>query len=352
MLPNSSSFSFGDVVDKQWIDVNQSMVSPYRDHVYAMWSVFNGDADKIRLAKSIDRGVTFGPARTITPPSQVGPSTTYIYPDTDAVGTLYAAVASFPAKSGASDAELFVARSTDDGATFTWIDTGARARGTPTCCLPNTTFRDGILENFAASPTHAGHLYLTYEDWDGSQFDVKFIQSTDGGLTWSAPVVVNDASNSATTDQFQPSVAAGPGGAVAVAFYDRRATCPSDPSILAGDVGRSNFCIDVSVQAYKDSGAGAVSVGPNVRASQFTWDPEQPGQTIDGLDQMACAAHTNPCTIRSFIGDYFGLAISDANVYTFAVSTHYPSSVKADGGGKVYYQQQVLGTISRAALGI
>jgi hypothetical protein len=351
-LPNSSSFSFGDVVDKQWLDVNQSTVSAYRDHVYAMWSVFNGDAVKIRFAKSIDRGVTFSPARTITPPSKVGPSTTYIYPDTDAVGTLYAAVASFPAKSGASDAELFVARSTDDGGTFTWIDTGARARGTPTCCLPNTTFRDGILENFAASPTHAGHLYLTYEDWDGSQFDVKFIQSIDGGLTWSTPVVVNDATNSATTDQFQPSVAAGPGGAVAVAFYDRRADCPSDTAILPADVGRSNFCIDVSVQAYSDSGAGAVRVGPNVRASQFTWDPEQPGQTIDGLDQMACAAHTNPCTIRSFIGDYFGLAISDANVYTFSVSTHYPSGVAADGGGPVYYQQQVLGTISRAALGI
>jgi hypothetical protein len=29
---------------------------------------------------------------------------------------------------------------------------------------------------------------------------------------------VNDAANSATTDQFQPSVAAGPNGAVAVAF--------------------------------------------------------------------------------------------------------------------------------------
>jgi hypothetical protein len=353
-LPNSSSFSFGDVVDKQWIAVNQSTVSPYRDHVYAMWSVFNGDAVKIRLAKSVDRGVTFGPAKTITPPSQVGPSTTYIYPDTDVVGTLYAAVASFPAKSGSSDAELFVGRSTDDGATFTWIDTGARAHGTPTCCLPNTTFRDGILENFAASPTYSGHLYLTYEDWDGTQFDVKFIQSTDGGATWSTPVIVNDASNSATTDQFQPSVAAGPGGAVAVSFYDRRLPCPSDPSILPADQGRTNFCIDVSLQAYKDtgSGAGAVLVGSNVRVSEFTWDPEQPGQTIDGLDQMACAAHQNPCSIRSFIGDYFGLAVSSGNIYTFSVSTHYPApGVVADGGGPVYYQQQILGKVPRSTFG-
>jgi hypothetical protein len=352
MLPNSSTFAFGDVVDKQWVAVNKASLSPYRDHVYAMWSVFNGNAVKIRMAKSVDRGVTFTSARTITAPSAVGPSTTYVYPAVDGGGTLYASIAGFPAKSGASAAKLYVGRSTDDGDTFTWFDTGQIAHGTPGCCLPNTTFRDGILENFAASPTHPGHLYLTYEDWDGTQFDTKFTQSTNGGMTWSTPVVVNDASNSATTDQFQPSVAAGPGGAVAVAFYDRRAACPSDESILVEDQGRSNFCIDVSVQAYKDSGAGAVAVGPNVRASQFTWDPEQPAQTIDGIDQMACAAHQDPCQTRAFIGDYFGLAISDANVYTFAVSTHYPSDVTGDGDVPIYYQQQVLGTILRSDLGI
>jgi len=39
-------------------------------------------------------------------------------------------------------------------------------------------------------------------------------------------------------------------------------------------------------------------------------------------------------------------------VYTLSVSTHYPSGVTADGGGPVYYQQQVLATASRASLGI
>ena len=40
-------------------------------------------------------------------------------------------------------------------------------------------------------------------------------------------------------------------------------------------------------------------------------------------------------------------------MYTLAVSTHYPSPVvTADDGGPVYYQEQVLGTITRAMLGI
>ncbi len=49
--------------------------------------------------------------------------------------------------------------------------------------------------------------------------------------------------------------------------------------------------------------------------------------------------------------DYFGLAISAENVYALFVSTHYPSDTTADTGGPVYYQQQVLATVARSALG-
>jgi hypothetical protein len=217
--------------------------------------------------------------------------------------------------------------------------------------LPNTTFRDGIVENFTASRTYAGHLYLTYEDWDGAQFDVYFTQSVDAGRTWSKPARVNDNADPAATDQFQPSVAEGPGGAVAVAFYDRRAACPNDLSVLPADRGRMNLCIDVSVQGYRDAGQGAQPVGANVRASAFTWDPQNPAQRVGGIGQMACASHDDPCSL-SFIGDYFGLAVSARNVYVLSVSTHYPSSVVADEGGPVYYQQQVLSTLNRTALGI
>jgi hypothetical protein len=90
-----------------------------------------------------------------------------------------------------------------------------------------------------------------------------------------------------------------------------------------------------------------------MRVSQFTWDPEQPGQHLDGLSQYPCAGARDPCPTGSgFIGDYFGLAISDSNVYGLFVSTHYPSSLAADEGGPIYYQQQVLSTVSRAALGL
>jgi hypothetical protein len=348
--PNSSARQAGHVEDKQWIAVNDITDSPNRDHVYAMWSVINASTTKIRIAVSRDRGQTFSKAVTITAPSQTGVSNTFIYPSIDAAGTLYIAFASFPHPAKTSTVTLYVSHSTDDGQTFAPFVPAATAGVLPATSLPNTTFRDGITENFAASPTYSGHLYLTYEDWNGTKMNVKFTQSTDGGSTWSAPVTVNDNTDAPAgpTDQFQPSVAAGPKGAVAVAFYDRRLPCPNDPSVLPQDVGRTNFCIDVSLQPYKDTGSGAVPVGGNVRITNSSWDPQQPGQSVGGLSQLPCADAN--CAV-GFIGDYFGLAVSGGNIYALFVSTHYPSDVTADGGGPVYYQQQVLATVPRSAFG-
>lgn len=348
--PNWSSLAFGFVEDKQWIAVDHFATSRFRDRVYAAWAIFNGFSTKIKFTYSADRGATFAKPVTLSAPSETGPSNTYVYPAVDAAGNVYVAYVGWVDSPAARRTEtIFVTRSTDGGKTWGPFVAVAEPGVRSGCCYANTRFRIGIIENFAASETYPGHVYLTWEDYDGGQYDVKFSQSVDGGLTWSAPLRVNDADGN---DQFQPSVAAGPDGGVAVAFYDRRAACPAEPGIRPESVGRTNFCIDVTVQAYRDGGAGAVPVGGNVRFTELTWDPEQPAQTIDGIDQMACAAHQNPCTTRSFVGDYFGLAVSAKNVYAFFVSTRYPSAVIGDRGTPVHYQQQILGTASRTALGI
>ena len=281
---NASAKQLGHVEDKQWVAVNHIAGNAFQDHVYAAWAVFNGNGGgiKVRMAVSRDRGQTFAKAVTMTAPSEAGPGATYVYPAVDGAGHVYVSVVSFPANGDRST--IYVARSTDDARTFTPFVPIATVSLAPGEVLPNTRFRTGIIENFTASPTYPGHLYLTYEDWDptGGQMDVKFAQSTDAGATWTTPVAVNDNVDTAAmaTDQFQPSVAAGPSGALAVAFYDRRQACPNDPSVVPADVGRMNFCIDTSLQAYKDNGAGAVPVGANVRISTFTWDPDSPPSTL------------------------------------------------------------------------
>jgi hypothetical protein len=366
-VPNSSSFQLGHVEDKQWVAVNHYPGNKYQDHVYATWDIVDGNVGstvKLRAAVSRDRGQTFSKAQTIVSASVDQLRDQFSQPAVDPAGDLYVAYTNIGTKSNVAD--LYVTRSTDDGQTFsTPVFAGSgRTIGVASGRVTNTTFRDGINYAFAVSQDYPGHLYLAYNDFNGTQYNTYFIQSTNGGQTWSAPVAVNDdVASGKVADHFQPAVAAGPGGAVAVAFYDRRADCPSDASIIPQDRGRSNFCIDVSVQPYKDSGVGAVAVGSNIRASNATWDPQQPGllvnpdgtttdlQKLGGLGQMACASHNDPCRL-SFIGDYFGLAISAGNIYTLSVSTHYPSSVKADDGTTLYYQQQVVGTISRASAGV
>ena len=355
---NQNSLTFGHVEDKQWIAVNHFPLSVYHDHVYAMWTTFNGanGNGKIHVAISRDRGQTFTKEVQLTTPSATTPGNTFIYPSIGPDGTVYVAfIGGFDLNKN-KVGHVYVAKSVDDGNTWGPFVVAASPIENPLGYFPPTNFRDGIIENFAASPTYPGHVYLTYESWDpvANHSDVYFAQSTDGGLTWSTPSLVNDDGDP-TTDQFQPSVAAGPGGAVAVAFYDRREACPSDASIIPAHVGDANTCINVSLQPYKDSGtaAGAVPVGGNVRVSQFAWDPDQPAQKVGGISQYPCAGHNDPCpTGRGFIGDYFGLAISAGNIYTLSVSTHYPGpGVTADGGGPVYYQQQVLGKVPRSTFG-
>jgi hypothetical protein len=102
-----------------------------------------------------------------------------------------------------------VTKSTDDGQTFgPWVKV-ATATGNPGDFV-NGNFRDGILESFAASQTYPGHLYVAYERWNSSTstMDVMFSQSKDGGLSWSAPVPINDAATvDDGSDQFQPRAA-------------------------------------------------------------------------------------------------------------------------------------------------
>ncbi|HKA50000.1 MAG TPA: hypothetical protein VKK19_10475, partial [Candidatus Dormibacteraeota bacterium] len=95
---NASARQAGHVEDKQWIAVNHIPGNVNQDHVYAAWAVFNGSSNgqgiKVRMAVSRDRGQTFAKAVTITPPSQVGPATTFVYPAIDAAGFVYIAVVS------------------------------------------------------------------------------------------------------------------------------------------------------------------------------------------------------------------------------------------------------------------
>src|ERR671939_1660893 len=92
-LSNSNSITYGHVEDKQWIAVNHFPMSRYHDHVYAMWTTFNGanGNGKIHVAISRDRGQTFSKEVQLTTPSATTPGNTFVYPSVGPDGTVYVA---------------------------------------------------------------------------------------------------------------------------------------------------------------------------------------------------------------------------------------------------------------------
>ncbi len=320
--------------DKQWIAVDANPGSPFRDNVYIAWTVFNGFSSEILFSKSADHGEHFSVPVKLSTPNNDGPFNTFVFPGTTPDGTLHIAYISFPSNTFPV-ADVWVLKSTDGGKTFSAPKLAATFRSFGLPRLVNTTFRDGISDNFAVNPAN-GHLLLTLEVDSGRGIDVQLTESTDGGDHWSTPINVNDPSTVHDgTDQFQPSVAASPSGTVAVAFYDRRLACPTnDPNIVPADQGRSNFCIDTSIQFFSDGAGGLQALGSNIRVTKHSWDPQNPGSTTGQLPRPA-----GPHGVSTFIGDYFGLALTDRNAYALFVSN------RNEGLNPSNDQQQFLGVV-------
>jgi len=206
--------------------------------------------------------------------------------------------------------EIWFSRSTDHGEHFS------------TPVMLSVANNDGPFNTYIFLGTGPdGALYISYSSFPSNlspESDVWVLKSTDGGQTFSPPIFVNDAATVGdSTDQFQPTVAAGPDGTLAVAFYDRRLACPvGDPNILSADQGQTNFCINTSVQFFSDGPGGLQKLGSNIRVTQKTWDPQNPGSNSDGLPHPG-----GPNSSVTFNGAYFGLALSKQDAFVLFVST-------------------------------
>ena len=330
-------FNQADSPDKPWVIVDNSPTGPYRGTVYVVWTASygkNGEQSAILMSKSMDSGLTF------TAPVDISPRTANITyqlasPALEPDGTMYVNFirTCFPC----ADFDELVAKSSDGGRSF-----GAPVRvGTfPYYIYTNSQFRVGIPESFTINPTN-GHLLLAVEKGTkmvpnvfvkigkiqipvSDRTDILLYESSDGGVTWNSPLTVND--NNADANMIQPVIAASPNGVEAVAFYDRRLSCPNEPWILPADVDRANLCLDTSIQFFSDHGALKV-IGTNIRVTNSSWDPENSGS----LAPTQIPLH--------FIGDYFGLTVTNSTAYVFYLANYNL------GANPAYDTQSFLGRI-------
>lgn len=301
--------------------------------VYAAWdrlvvpqgSVINpenviglGFKSPFYFARSTDGGDTWEPARKIYDPggnNQTIGNQIVVLPD----GTLvnfFDEILNFRNDEGDAqfDLNLSLLRSPDKG--DTWLPKGRPIRVNDIQALSVVTPDDGegvrdadILFDVAvdlSSGTTSGALYAVWQDSRFTGFDqVAFVQSLDGGLTWSTPIKVNqtpaNTENPLRAQAFIPSVAVSDDGTVTVTYYDFR----ND-----GDTGELADHFAVHCHAASEDCSDAASwadAGSEVRLTDTSFDILEA-----------------PVAGELFLGDYVGLASDGVDFLSIYVKAGEP----------------------------
>ena len=299
--------------DKNTMAVNNA--GPDRDGksgtIVACWGRTTVPAKQsIVCDRSTDGGRTFpGDAIVAVPPSEpqnlvIG---VHVFPDHEDENTFHLIWNYYVATTSPYN-QMYYTKSVDAGRT--WLP--ATPMGPPFEALPrqfpNQQFRNLSLPIGVAAPN--GDLYATWaemreapdpatDDGDDLQADVVFTKSTNGGVTWSTPSVVNQERSNA--DQFQPYIAVTPQGEIQVAYFDRR----HDTRVASGGTvtHTGNFYVDEYLSRSADGGA----TWKDTRLSHDMGSPE----------------HNAPVSSSGlFFGDYQGLVADDCFTIPFFQDAH------------------------------
>lgn len=275
--------------DKYYVTVDNCPSSPYYRRVYIPWKrvIPRDSSTHIVLSFSSDGGLTWSspvPVSERLPYSSEDTTYGQSFPlaATGPDGTVYVVWNHGPQKA------IGLARSTDGGRSFDSPRLIVRyrplgsAKGIPEGV--RHTVKGGVrAETYpvlvcdtTAGPRR-GWLYLCWAA--DSVPNVYFSRSTDGGQTWSQPVIVH---SDTAGDQFWPWMALDPTtGDLAIMYLDSR----DDPQ---------NLLVTVSVSYSSDGGT--------------TWTDRRVGDTLWDLRR-------NPFRANAFAGDYSGCAFYDGRVY-------------------------------------
>jgi len=261
------------LADKEWITADQT-AGPYSNYLYAGWRQFGTSG--MRFIRSSNGGNTWS-----SPITLAGDQGAYIAVGPNGSipgGSVYFACA--------MGGYIAVYRSTNGGQTF-----GAYVLATPyfigpgTICYGRYTVKNCIrTDNFPrmavdnSYTSTRGNVYVVYAanpNIGADKANIYLVRSTDYGVTWAAPVKVND--DNTTTDQWMPAISVDKSGRVFVSWYDSRIDTASNiMTMLYGAVSTN----------------GGVSFAPNQPISNAPFNP----------NNMAVGGSGD----AKYIGDYIG----------------------------------------------
>ena len=198
-------------------------------YVYATWDRLSGNNGPTWFARTREAGATWEAARNIYDPgatAQTINNQIVVLPD-GALVLFFTELAT----TGAANPRLRIMRSIDKGASWEAPITIADHRSIGTVDPDTGTgIRDGATLGSIAAGRN-GTLVAAWQDSRfarGSHDDIAFSRSTDGGLTWSAPLRINgDPSASA----FLPAATIRDDGVIGITYFDFRSNT-AEPGTL------------------------------------------------------------------------------------------------------------------------
>ncbi len=231
---------------------------PHDGNVYVTFlgSLGSGDGSGYvtLITRSTDGGLTF--SMPIPTPGSGFPGGLTV----DPAGNLYVEAIHCAGDSGlcsgGSSATILVAKSTDGGLTLDPPVVAAAIKSDPMPFPGNGFIWPFVGVSFYIA-ADANGVYIAWDDFATGDADVLFSRSTDGGLTWSSPVRVNDVTNG---EQFFSALAVS-GGIISVVWYDSRLGQLPNGTITNLDV------------FYAESRDGGLTFSKNVRVTTASFDP-------------------------------------------------------------------------------
>ncbi|MCB9367450.1 MAG: exo-alpha-sialidase [Calditrichaeota bacterium] len=226
-----------DFEDKPYACCDLSPTSPYENTHYVSWTRFQASGGSpIFVSRSTDGGATYSAPTRISTSS----SCQFSCPGTGPNGEVYVAFFDY------STGRVRVDRSLDGGVTWgtdVSVSTFNDLWGEPNPC---GTFRTPcypvVACDISGGPRN-GWVYVSWVTYNGTDPDVMMSRSTDQGLTWSAPVRVDDGPNE--TWQWWQWMSVHPEtGALGFAWLDRRddpAGCLYKPYATVSTDGGTTF---------------------------------------------------------------------------------------------------------------